>query len=217
MKKIIFGHFVGLWSWKNFIFDGTPKLDKYRFFSIFSQKNGFWAQFSTSRSGKFFRDIIMLNTHRKKILWWKNDFWLFCGSLKLEKLHFWWYPPKMFGGHHQKWSLSNFKDPQNSQKSFFHHKIFFLCVLSIIISRKNFPDLEVLNCAQKPFFCEKIEKNRYLSNFGVPSKMKFFQLQSPTKWPKMIFSSKKKFRPGIMHTWTTKKIFRVVWRLEVLG
>ena len=191
--------------WKNYFwsFCGALKLEKLHFwwypkigqisifFQFFHKKTVFEHNSALLGSGKFFRDIIMLNTHRKKILWWKNDFWLFCGSLKLERLHFWWYPPKKFGGHHQKWSLSNFKDPQNSQKSFFHHKIFFLCVLSIIIYRKNFPDREVLNCAQKPFFCEKIEKNRYLSNFGVPSKMKFFQLQSPTKWPKMIFSSKK--------------------------
>ena len=76
-EKMIFDYFVDLWSWKDFIFDGTPQ--------------------------------------------------------------------KCLGGHHQKWSLSNFKDPQNSQKSFFHHKIVFLYVvvggLSIIISRKNFPDL----------------------------------------------------------------------------
>ena len=128
--------------------------------------------------------------------WFLAILWIF----EVGKTSFFMVPPKHFWGYHQKWSFSNFKDPQNSQKSFFHHKIFFLCVLSIIIFRKKFPDLEVLNWAQKLFFCEKIEKNRYLSNFGVPSNMKFFQLQSPTKWPKMIVSSKKKFRLGIMHT-----------------
>ena len=124
-EKNFFGHFVGLWSWENFIFDGTPKLDKYRFFSIFSQKNGFWAQFSTSRSGNFFRNIIMLNTHRKKILWWKNDFWLFCGSLKLGKLHFWWYPPNIFGGIIKNEVFPTSKIHKIAKNHFFITKFFF--------------------------------------------------------------------------------------------
>ena len=135
---------------------------------------------------------------------------LFCGSLKLERTSFLMVTPKMFRGV----TIKNEFFPTSkihkiAKNHFFHHKIFFLCVLSIIISRKNFPDLEVLNCAQKPFFyVKKLKKIDICPILGPPSKMKFFQLQSPTKWPKMIFSSKKKFRPGIMHTWTTKKIFQ---------
>ena len=173
--KNYFWSFCGALKLEKLHFWWYPKIGQISIFSIFSQKNGFWAQFSTSRSGIFFR----VNTHRKKILWWKNDFWLFCGSLELERLHFWWWPPNIFGGRHQKWSFSNFKDPQNSQKSFFHHKIFFLCVLSIIIFRKNILDLEVLNCAQKPFFCEKIEKIDICPILGYHQKWSFSNFKAP--------------------------------------